>query len=55
MFKKGGPYPWNTKPGGSSLDTRVEEMRRLRKQHHDGALGETEDRDRYSEKNGDAV
>lgn len=27
MFSKGGPKPWNTKPGGSKLDDRIEEAR----------------------------
>jgi hypothetical protein len=27
MFRKGGPKPWKTKPGGSLLDERVFEYR----------------------------
>ena len=27
MFSKGGPKPWNTKPGHSRLDSRIEEAR----------------------------
>jgi hypothetical protein len=30
MFRKGGPYPWQTKKGHSKLDARIDEAREKR-------------------------
>ena len=34
MFGKDGPHPWNTKPGNSLLDARVQDI-----QEHGGKVG----------------
>lgn len=57
MFGKGGPHPWNTKPGGSLLDARIEEERehKAEKERHRGATQGADERVEYSEKNENAV
>jgi hypothetical protein len=55
MFRKGGPRPWNTKPGGSSLDERIEDVRQQGKQHQDGILSGTETTVEYKGKNSEIV
>lgn len=36
MFSKGGPHPWNTKPGGSRLDAEIEAVRDRKAHGGDG-------------------
>ena len=48
MFRKGGPKPWRTKPGGSLLDQKVLDWQSNRKE--DGiAAGTEEDRMEFGE------
>ena len=52
LFRKGGPRPWKTKPGGSLLDQRILDARESSHKRH-GTLG-TEDKVEYAEKNDNA-
>jgi hypothetical protein len=55
MFRKGGPRPWHTKPGGSSLDAKIQEVREQKKGRQDSALDGTKERAEYSGKNVNTV
>jgi hypothetical protein len=49
LFRRGGPRPWKTKPGGSLLDQRIFEMRETG--HKRAGIMGTEDRVEYADKN----
>lgn len=41
MFSKGGPWPWETKPGQSKLDALIEEAREKNLAVKDVGIGAT--------------
>jgi hypothetical protein len=41
LFQKGGPHPWNTTPGNSLLDAKIQEFQNRRKSG--GIMGGTEE------------
>lgn len=49
LFQRGGPRPWNTKPGNSLLDAKIQEFQSRGK--GGGVIGGTEEeRAEYAEK-----
>lgn len=53
MFQKGGPHPWNTSPGHSLLDAKVQELQEHGKAG--GVLAGTEERTEDIEKTGTGI
>jgi len=51
LFQKGGPHPWNTKPGNSLLDARVLEVQQQSGKRAGVIGGTEEERAEYVEKN----
>jgi len=56
MFRKGGPRPWHTKPGGSLLDQKILEVQAGGRKESSGIAGGTEEeRMEYGEKRAENV
>jgi hypothetical protein len=54
LFQKGGPHPWQTKPGNSLLDAKILELQRAGKAGAGGVVGGTEEEKiEYLEKHGE--
>jgi hypothetical protein len=54
LFQKGGPHPWQTKPGNSLLDAKILELQRSGKSGAGGVIGGTEEEKiEYLEKHGE--
>ena len=50
MFRKGGPRPWHTKPGGSLLDQHILDVQRLHGHKSEGGIMGNEGQIEYADK-----